>query len=118
NGTFFTVQNRGTNGPPLPYCPFSPTDVPVYLVRSNPDWYLIDDTEAEWPLALTTSSQESENENEPEFPSYGTNDFWIWLDVTNGVGTPIVHGTETNYFYQVETNLDLAIWHHWTPGEI
>jgi hypothetical protein len=113
-GLFYFATSRGTNGPPAPSCPFSPTDVPVYLVGTSPDRYLIDDTGLERPLTTTGS----ESESEPSGPTYGTNDFWIELSVTNGLATPIVHGVQSNYFYQVETNLDLAIWHHWTPGEI
>jgi hypothetical protein len=114
-GLFYFATSRGTNGPPAPSCPFSPDDVPVYLVSTSPDRYLIDDSNVE-PMLSTTSSEESESESAP--PAYGSNDFWIELSVTNGLATPIVHGTVSNYYYQVETNLDLAIWHHWTPGEI
>jgi hypothetical protein len=114
NGLFYFARVRGTNGPPAPSCPFSPADVPVYLVGTNPDRYLIDDTQVEPPIDTTGG----EGQNVPAGRSYGPDDFHIELSATNGFATPIVYGTESNYFYQVETNLDLAIWHHWTPGEI
>ena len=120
-GTFFTVQNGGTNGAPLPYCPYSPTDVPVYQIDSSPARYLIDDSAVDLSALFTESesaSMDSDSYAFPSFASYGSNDFYISLAVTNGIGTPIVHGAVSNYFYQIETNLDLAIWHYWTPGEL
>src|SRR5439155_20903915 len=61
--TYYSMANDGTNGPPFPFCPYDPTEVPVFAVDSAGTRFIFDDTGL-----MAEESLGGFSSNVPEFP--------------------------------------------------
>jgi hypothetical protein len=117
-GTYYSMQRPGH--PPLPYNPFP--DLPVSWLSNNT--FAVDDRKVDYEVyeAALTLSAEYEAESESFSPlaayaSYGSNVLWIEiLTVTNNFAYLTLHGTKSNYWYQLlsKPTLDPG---QWTLGQ-
>ncbi len=121
----------------MPFLPFNPIDIPVYLVPGTTNCFLYDDSEVDYSLLSELSLQMSSNVPSPPDdgggdggggdggggdpyigPLYGSNDLWIEIvSTTNNQALLDLHGTQSPHYYQLmaKTNLNEL---EWELGEI
>jgi hypothetical protein len=108
-GTFYRMLGPG----PLPFNRFP--ELPLYVVDSSKNIFLIDDRSVDYDalnakmLAEAPKSHSEEPMNGPAY-DYPTNVLWIELyayDPTNALAYLTLHNTRSNYYYQLLSKLDL-----------
>jgi hypothetical protein len=115
HGTFFFVLMGGTNGPPSPFCPYDPADVPVYLLSSSNQWFLIDDSEIPVPSVPDPPGEgEGGGGGVESVPySYGPADFYLTIEGTDDSRAYLTaHGTTNGLTYELfsRTNVGVPPW--------